>query len=218
MNTRKTLLAVMIIGLVSMPALADDKDKKGNNECPVGLVNGLNMDDEFGPGTQSLTQCIKKRHDVKMVVQINQFCTNTADCANTPYGLNNIRNMLDDYEVTHGMRAGKDYEMVVILHSPGGRMALKDTGVRGDGTTVSGRNPFEATIRGLMARGVKFYFCQNTTRAFLNQPGTAITSLPKYLTTGISATDQMIEGIEYTTAGLTSIADYQARGYAYIQP
>lgn len=108
--------------------------------------------------------------------------------------------------------------MVVVLHSPGGRMALKDTGVRGDGTTVSGRNPFEATIRGLIARGVKVLFCQNTTRAFLNQPGDAITSLPKYLTTGISATDQIIEGIEYTTAGLTSIADYQARGYQYIQP
>jgi len=219
MNAMKTLLAVLMAGLVSMPVLADDKNKKGNNECPVGLVSGMTMDDEFGPGTQALTNCIKKRHNVKMVVQINQFCTNQANCANTPYGLGNIRNMLDDYEVTHGMTPGKDYEMVVVLHSPGGQMALKDTGVRGDGTTVSGRNPFETTIKGLMARGVKFYFCQNTTRAYLNNlPGTAIQSLPKYLVTGISATDQMIEGMEYTTAGLTSIADFQARGYQYIQP
>ncbi|MFP5409718.1 MAG: DsrE family protein [Gammaproteobacteria bacterium] len=219
MKMLNTLLAASIIGLVAMPALAHDK--KGNNECPVGLVSGMTMDDEFGPGTQALTQCIKKRHNVKMVVQINQFCTNAAtpeSCAASPYGLNNIRNILDDYEVTHGMRPGKDYEMVVVLHSPGGRMALKDTSVRGDGTTISGRNPFETTIRGLMARGVKFYFCQNTTRAYLNQPGAAITSLPKYLVTGISATDQMIEGMEYTTAGLTSIADFQARGYQYIQP
>ena len=218
MNAMKTLLAVLMAGLVSMPAMADDKSKKGNNECPVGLVSGMTMDDEFGPGTRALTNCIKKRHDVKMVVQINQFCTNTANCAGSPYGLGNIRNMLDDYEVTHGMRPGKDYEMVVVLHSPGGRMALKDVGLNADGVEVSGRNPFEGTIRGLMARGVKFYFCQNTTRAFLNQPGAAITSLPKYLLTGLSATDQMIEGIEYTTAGLTSIADFQARGYQYIQP
>lgn len=149
-----------------------------------------------------------------MAVQINQF----TDAQGRPYGLGNINNILADPEITHGMQPGKDYQMVVVLHSPGGRMALKDTGVRGDGTTVSGRNPFEATIRGLIARGVKVLFCQNTTRAFLNQPGNAITSLPKYLTTGISATDQIIEGIEYTTAGLTSIADYQARGYQYIQP
>jgi len=220
MNAMKTLLAVLVAGLVSMPVLAHDNDKKkrGNNECPVGLVSGMTMDDEFGPGTQDLTHCIKKRHDVKMVVQINQFCTNTANCAGSPYGLGNIRNILDDYEVTHGMKPGKDYEMVVVLHSPGGRMALKDVGLNADGVEVSGRNPFEGTIRGLMARGVKFYFCQNTTRAFLSQPGTAITSLPKYLITGKSATDQMIEGMEYTTAGLTSIADLQARGYQYIQP
>ncbi len=218
MKLLNATLGALMIGLVSMPAIAD---KGGNNECPVGLVTGMSMDDEFGPGTQALTRCLKKRHNVKMVVQINQFCTSAAtpeSCAASPYGLNNIRNILDDYEVTHGMTAGRDYEMVVVLHSPGGRMALKDTGVRGDGTAVSGRNPFEGTIRGLMDRGAKFYFCQNTTRAYLSQPGAAITSLPKYLVTGISATDQMIEGMEYTTAGLTSIADFQARGYQYIQP
>ncbi|MEW6590088.1 MAG: DsrE family protein [Pseudomonadota bacterium] len=219
MKSARIALAALMAGFFALPVHADPKG--GNNECPVGLVSGLSMDDEFGPGTQALTQCLKKRHNVKMVVQINQFCTNAAtpdSCAASPYALNNIRNILDDYEITHGMKAGRDYQMAVVLHSPGGRMALKDTGVRGDGTVVSGRNPFETTIRGLMARGVKFYFCQNTTRAYLAQPGTAITSLPKYLTTGISATDQMIEGMEYTTAGLTSIADFQARGYAYIQP
>jgi intracellular sulfur oxidation DsrE/DsrF family protein len=220
MNAMKTLLAVLMAGLISMPAFAHDNDndrkKRGNDECPVGLVSGLTMDDEFGPGTQDLTHCIKKRHDVKMVVQINQFCTNAAtpeSCAASPYGLGNIRNILDDYEITHGMKPGKDYEMVVVLHSPGGRMALKDTHVNGAGNVLTNRNPFEQTIRGLMARGVKFYFCQNTTRAFL---GNGL--LPRYLATGISATDQMIEGIEYTTAGLTSIADFQARGYQYIQP
>ena len=219
MRSARLALAALMAGFVALPVHADAKG--GNNECPVGLVSGMTMDDEFGPGTQALTQCLKKRHNVKMVVQINQFCTNAAtpdSCAASPYALNNIRNILDDYEITHGMKAGRDYQMAVVLHSPGGRMALKDTGVRGDGTVVSGRNPFETTIRGLMDRGVKFYFCQNTTRAYLAQPGTAITSLPKYLTTGISATDQMIEGMEYTTAGLTSIADFQARGYAYIQP
>jgi len=233
MKLLNATLGALMVGLVSMPAVAD---KGGNNECPVGLVTGMSMDDEFGPGTQELTKCLKKRHNVKMVVQINQFCTNPATpatCAASPYGLNNIRNILDDYEVTHGMKPGKDYEMVVVLHSPGGRMALKDkgytAGVPGQPDAVppvdpiapievTGRNPFQGTIEDLIKRGVKFYFCQNTTRAYLGQPQSAITSLPKYLETGISASDQMIEGIEYTTAGLTSIADFQARGYQYIQP
>lgn len=196
---------------LSVPVYAD---KGGNNQCPVGLVSGLSLDEEFGPGTQALTQCLERRHNVKMVVQINQF----TDSSGRPYGLGNLSNIIDDYETTHGMRPGKDYEIVVILHSPGGRMALKDTGYNAAGQLVSGRNPYQGQIETLMARGVKFYFCQNTTRAFLAQPPSAITSLPRYGTTGISATDQIIPGIAYTTAGLTSIADYQARGYQYIQP
>lgn len=159
MKMLSTLLAASIIGRVAMPALAQDKNKQGNNECPVGLVSGLRMDDEFGPGTQAPTQCIKKHHNVKMVVRINPFCTHAA----TPCGLGNIRNILDDYEVAPGVKPGR--EMAVVLHSPGGRMALKATPVRGDGTAVAGCNPFEATIRGPKGRGVKFYFCQTPPRA-----------------------------------------------------
>jgi intracellular sulfur oxidation DsrE/DsrF family protein len=210
MKLLNATLGVLMAGLVSMPVFAD---KDGNNECPVGQVTGMALDDEFGPGTQELTQCLEKRHQVKMVVQINQFCTNQANCANTPYALGNISNIIDDYEITHGMTAGRDYEIAVVLHSPGGLMALKNTSYNGAGVLVSGRNPFEGRITALMNRGVKFYFCQNTTRAYLNN-GT----LPKYSVTGLSATDQIIEGMQYTTAGLTSIADFQARGYAYIQP
>jgi len=204
-------LGVLLVGLVSMPALANGK---GNTECPVGLVKGLSLDDEFGPGTSVITKCIKKRHQVKMVVQLNQF----TDSSGRAYGLGNIRNIIDDYEITHGMVPGRDYEIVAVLHSPGGRMALKDEGYNSAGVLVSGRNPYEPTIKALMAKGVKFYFCQNTTRAYLSQPPTAISSLPNYLNTGISATDQIIPGMLYTTAGLTSIADFQAQGYQYIQP
>lgn len=213
MKMLNTLLAASIIGLVAMPALGHDEDRKGNNECPVGLVSGMSLDDEFGPGTSDATQCIRKRHQVKMVVQINQYGTDAQ-----PYALGNLRNIIDDYEITHGMERGRDYEIVAVLHSAGGRLALKNTGYNSAGVEVTGRNPHEAAIKALMNKGVKFYFCQNTTRAYLNQPGTAITSLPKYLATGISATDQIIDGMAYTTAGLTSIADYEARGYQYIQP
>jgi intracellular sulfur oxidation DsrE/DsrF family protein len=211
MNTMKTLLAVLVAGLVSMPVLADDKDKKGNNECPVGLVSGKTLDDEFGPGTadrpgtQELTKCIKKRHKVKMVVQLNQ---------GNGYGLGNITNIIDDYEITHGMVRGRDYEIVAVIHSAGGMMALKDkVSINALGAEVH-RNASQDTIKTLMGKGVKFYFCQNTTRAYVRNG-----ILPTYAgNADVSATAELIPGMLYTTAGLTSIADFQAQGYQYIQP
>ena len=211
MNTMKTLLAVLVAGLVSMPVLADDNDKKGNNECPVGLVSGKTLDDEFGPGTadrpgtQELTKCIKKRHKVKMVVQLNQ---------GNGYGLGNITNIIDDYEITHGMVRGRDYEIVAVIHSAGGMMALKDkVSINALGAEVH-RNASQDTIKTLMGKGVKFYFCQNTTRAYVRNG-----ILPTYAgNADVSATAELIPGMLYTTAGLTSIADFQAQGYQYIQP
>ena len=211
MNTMKTLLAVLVAGLVSMPVLADNKDKKGNNECPVGLVSGKTLDDEFGPGTadrpgtQELTKCIKKRHKVKMVVQLNQ---------GNGYGLGNITNIIDDYEITHGMVRGRDYEIVAVIHSAGGMMALKDkVSINALGAEVH-RNASQDTIKTLMGKGVKFYFCQNTTRAYVRNG-----ILPTYAgNADVSATAELIPGMLYTTAGLTSIADFQAQGYQYIQP
>jgi hypothetical protein len=65
------LFAVALCGLgVSGVASAGDS----NNECPVGLVNGLTLNDEFGPGTSDLTKCLDRRHNVKVVMQINQLC------------------------------------------------------------------------------------------------------------------------------------------------
>jgi intracellular sulfur oxidation DsrE/DsrF family protein len=221
------IAATLMAALVSFPSHAA-KDNNGNKACPVGFVKDLSLDDEFGPGTQELTRCIKVRTQVKMVVQINQFCSNNtnpaAGCGTTPpYALNNISNILDDYEITHGMKPGKDYEVVAVLHGPGGRMALKDTGINGAGSQVSGRNQFQSQVEGLMARGVKFYFCQNTTRTWMSQnPATpdvnVYTSLPKWTEDGAWATDQIIDGMLYSTAGLTSIADFEALGYQYIQP
>ncbi len=199
MKLLNATLGSLMIGLVSMPALAA---QGGNTECPVGLVSGMTLDAEFGPGTQELTKCIKKRHQVKMVVQINQLGTGTR-----PYALGNIRNIIQDYEVTHGMVRGRDYEIVAVIHSGGGTMALKDEGLNGAGQPVTGRNPAQSQVEDLMAQGVKFYFCQNTTRAYLG------TRVPLG-----GATAELIPGMLYTTAGLTSIADFEAQGYQYIQP
>ncbi|HSP01009.1 MAG TPA: hypothetical protein VLN90_06055 [Thioalkalivibrio sp.] len=207
-------LSLLILAVAGMGnAHAQAANAKANVDCPVGLVSGMTLDDEFGPGTAALTECNKFRSNVRLVVQINAFCAQPGvpnqNCAR-PYALGNLANMIDDYEVTHGMVAGRDYEMVAVIHSGAGFMALKDTGLNGAGMTVQGRNQFEGTVRTLMSRGVDFKFCQNTTRAYV---GNGI--LPS---SGDGATGEVIEGIGYVTAGLTSIADYQRRGYLYIQP
>lgn len=188
-----------------------------NNTCPVGLVNGQTLVDEFGPDTDTLTRCLERRHNVKVVMQINQFCRDDVprdQCAsNRAYALGNMRNMIKDYEITHGMVAGRDYEIVAVVHSGGGWLMLKNEGLDGDGNPVSGRNQFESQVRDLLDQGVKFYFCQNTTRGFISRG-----FLPDTTESTAGATGELIEGVEYTTAGVTAIAEFQSRGYNYVQP
>jgi intracellular sulfur oxidation DsrE/DsrF family protein len=193
MNKKTILLcAALMLAASANYAIADDDDRHGDKACPVGLVSGLDLDTEFGPGTAALTKCLDKRHDVKLVIQINQA---------PPFALGNIQNVIDDYEITHGMKPGRDYQIAAIVHSAGGMTVVKN------GT--NGRsNPAEAQVRALIAKGVKFYFCQNTTRGYIRQG---------ILTAGM-ATSQIIEGVEYTTAGISALADFQSRGWKYVQP
>ena len=231
------LLAACVSALAfSGVASAEEEDAGGasNNECPVGLVKGETFDEEFGYGTSDLTRCLDRRHNVKVVMQINKPCrdswvndagevkNNVAKCRRgeeapldfgRSYALGNINNMIKDYEITHGMVVGKDYEIAAIVHSGGGYLLLKDSGYDGDGKFVEERNKFQPEVENLMARGVKFYFCQNTTRGFIKN-GT----LPAANEAEGGATAQLIDGVEYVTAGVTSISEFQQRGYKYVQP
>jgi intracellular sulfur oxidation DsrE/DsrF family protein len=189
----------------------------GNRECPVGLVNDLALNDEFGPETDVLTRCLERRHNVKVVMQVNRFCRDSvpnADCAdNRAYALGNMRNMIKDYEITHGMVPRRDFEIVAVVHSGGGWLMLKDEGLDGDGNSVSGRNQFEGQVRALIDQGVEFYFCQNTTRGFIRKG-----IVPDTTESTAGATGELIEGVKYTTAGVTAIAELQSLGYTYVQP
>ncbi|MGD8620053.1 MAG: DsrE family protein [Gammaproteobacteria bacterium] len=199
-------------GVASSTAQAGEAS---NNECPVGQVTGKTLNDEFGPGTGELTRCLDRRHNVKVVMQVNKFCRDAVsnpDCKRA-YALGNMRNMIKDYEITHGMEAGKDYEIVAVVHSGGGWLMLKDEGTDGNANTVTGRNQFEGDVKDLIDMGVKFYFCQNTTRGFIGKD-----ILPAGTETTGGATAELIEGVKYTTAGVTSIAEFQQRGYEYVQP
>ncbi len=182
------LLFSLFLGVTSQTVLAGDGD-----ECPVGLLNGMTLDDEFGAGTSDLTRCIKKRDRVKVVYQINTECKDS-NCTK-PYAIGNINNAIKDYEITHGM-SKDEYEIVAIVHSGGWPLILDNTSANPHART----NSFQAQMEALIANGVKVVFCQNTARS------------------KDVVTDQLILGVEYVTAGVTAIADYQALGYSYVQP
>lgn len=190
-----------------------------NNECPVGVLPNspgdpsttLNM--EFGDGTSDLTRCISRRNNVKLLIQINQYCGNSA-CTRA-YALHNIYNVIADYETTYGMRPGKDYEIVAVVHSGGGPLVIKN-GTTGDGGVHVVTNAFEDDVKDLMNKGVKFYFCMNTTRG-MQKSGFLPADATSALVTSMD-NNGVMHSVGYVTAGITALADFQQRGYEYVQP
>jgi intracellular sulfur oxidation DsrE/DsrF family protein len=206
-TTTKYGLMLSVLAMLSLPLLAhaDRHERGGNNECPVGLVNNLTLDQEFGPGASELTHCVRKRHHLKVAVEINRKCRGTMNADRScdrsgPDALGNMENMIKDYEITTGMKRGRDYHMIAIVHGSGGFLLLRG-------------GEYQSRIEHLMGEGVKFYFCQNTARGFIRGG-----LLPDFSTTGRSATDQLIDGVEYVTAGFTAIADRQQHGWSVVTP
>jgi len=194
------ILMFLFIHVPTMAIASDDDDDNHKDKCPVGLVNGLTLDQEFGEGSSKITSCLSKREKVKLVVQANQFCMDdlpNPECTR-PFALLNLTKMIEDYEITHGMRPGKDYEMTVIAHTKGGPLMLKD----------ESKNQFRSQVETLLNKGVKFYLCQNATRSMINRG-----LLPKG-----DATANIIDGVEYVSAGITAVVDFQYQGYVYVQP
>ncbi len=180
------LVSVAALGLLLSNASFAD-------ECPVGLVNGLTIDAEFGPGSKDVTRCLEKVEKVKVVYQVNQKCKNSA--CKKPYAIGNMNNAINDYKITHGMD-DEDFKLVAVVHSAGWPLILNNNAQNPNTQT----NPFQNQVEALLAKGVDIYFCQNTARA-----------------KGVKK-EQMIPGIQFVTAGVTALADFQLEGYAFIQP
>lgn len=165
-------------------------------DCPVGLVSGKTLDEEFGPGSTSLTRCLKREENIKVLYQANQKCRSNGCLRNRAYALGNIRNAIKDYEITHGLKRGEDYRIVLVAHSGGADLMVSNDNLPPNIEP----NQFEEEVKDLLAKGVKIYLCQNTARS-----------------KGIK-TEHLIPGVRYVTAGVTAIGDFQAIGYEYIQP
>ena len=190
----------VLFAMTAQPVFADDDEKDEKKQpCPVaspyvdGFGNTVSYDEKFGPGTTAIMSCIKEREDIKLVMQVNNF----VDGKGRPYGFRNLPKMLDDYLITHGVDED-EIDIRVVIHGGGHPFVLDPDAPNAH--PLASKNTFKGMVMGLMARGVKVQFCLNTAAA-LNVK-----------------THQIIPGVEYVTAGLTSIADYQERGYNYIQP
>ncbi len=148
-------------------------------------------------------------------MQINQFFPDAvpSDSSTRPYAPANILNMIKEYEITIGMAAGRDYEIVTVVRSGGGYLMLANDGTDGNGARVTGRNQFEGAVKGLIADGLKFCFCQNTPGGFVGS-----NKLPTVEESTAGATGELIESVQYTTVDVTAIAGFQQRGYEYVQP
>lgn len=196
MKTYKLLGGALAVLLLSLSSIARAQEDQSNTACPVGLVSGLTLADEFGPDVAANTRCIEKRHEVKTMFGVNEFYASGS--TTSPYALNQIKNVLNDYEITDGMVQGRDFQIIAVVHGAGGRLLLND------GTI----NPFKTQVEDLMARGVTFYFCENTVRGFIRagllQQGNVAAGV--------------IPGVKYVSAGLAAMSDFEALGWSYVQP
>lgn len=191
---RRLVFSGVVAALLSSQAVVAENIYNGDH-C-VGTASGMQLDDEFGAGTQAVTRCLKHNENVRVLFQMNQLYKNSKNDA--PYAAENILNALEDYSVTHGIKDGH-YEVVVVAHSEGWRLMLDNVKLNAKGSVLP-RNPFQAQIQELMNKGVKIYFCLNTMRS-----------------KGVVKGD-LIDGIEFVTSGVTAIPDFQRVGFQYVQP
>lgn len=162
--------------------------------CPQSALASL--DDEFGAGTAAQTVCLQHRTDVKCVVNVSSATVNDKGASQQ---IVNVKNMVDSYSNFYGMRIDEDYVVVVVAHGAGGRWLLNDAAYNRTYAATTG-NPSRAAVEALVAKGIRFFICQNTMRG-----------------AGLKTAD-IIEGVRQTPAGVTAVVDFAKSGYIALTP
>lgn len=227
----KYVLISTILGLMGSTAYAHEDKDRDDQLCPVGdynqpyvMANGtviddpaildLDMDEEFGAGTQAITYCLGNRKKARVVVAINgAHPTNKNGVTQTGKArfLSNIEYMRENYEDVHDMKIGENVKVKAVASGSGALLMtthhpawMRDAG-EGDpacpmkpiaGKTCS--NPFRHLVERAQAIGVKFYLCQMASRVL-----------------GIKKANK-IEGVSFVPGGHIAVADFQMDGYALI--
>ncbi|MGA1867885.1 MAG: DsrE family protein [bacterium] len=158
--------------------------------CPVGLVTGLTLDEEFGPGASQITRCLYFKNDIKVLVQVNQFESRPG----RPYALGNIANLIDDYEITNGTL---NYQIVAVVHDGGSTLVLNRFAATPNPLAID--NMYQELVEGLLAKRVKFFLCQNSARSRAIK------------------TFQLIPGVQFVTSAGSAIIDFQKMGFKLLK-
>jgi len=196
MKTNRYILLLLASSLISM-AQADSKDDDDNRSLPCPAQAIINMDKQFGHGTSLSTTCIQTRDDVKDVFAWNSAAINKKKKLGQQVHV--TRNSVNNYEQIYGMKINKDFEVIAIGYSGGGRWLLTDEAYNRTYNVTTG-NPTAALTVSLVERGVKVYMCQNTMRG-----------------NGWVSSD-LLPGVEMVPSGAVALLDYSHQGYKYINP
>ena len=179
-----TLIGLLALGCVATTVFAGNGNS--NVACPVDTPyadeneDPVTFEEKFGYDVLDNLRCNERRSQVRMVMQVNQYAP-----GGKPYGFRNLANIINDFEITHGI---DNWKIAVVIHSGGSDFVVKE-------------NAFEDLVKQYIDDpNVDIYYCLNTAAA-------------KGYTT-----DNIIEGIKFVPAGLSSIMDFQYQGYKYIQP
>ena len=172
-------------------------DPSEGSKCP----SSLKLNQEFGSETKKNTRCLANTSGVKLLIHIQRHCAIDGSGANDissecteAHALNVAVNAIKDYEETHGMKRGKDYHIAIVLNGEGAIFGLDPDADDANDRATENHSP--DVVNDLLEYGVSIYLCQNTAR-----------SMDIKL-------HQLIDGVQFVTAGVTAIADLQFQGYA----
>lgn len=191
-----TLIFTSILFTFSNVALASNDDGD-NNDCPVYRDASVPAPEFFGleEGSDKF-RCVKKRNDVKVVFNVRRLCRDANNTCGSDgnhskmYALHAIRGMILDYEITNGMKRGKDYHIIAVIYASAWKMVANDV--------LSAAHQSE--VKDLIDKGVDFYMCSHTAR---RQNLTA---------------DRLIPGVKYISQCVTGLVDFQNLGYEVVTP
>ncbi len=196
MKINKYVLFLLASSLTNVSlASSSDDDKDKPLPCPDQAI--INMDKQFGHGTSLSTTCIQKRKKVKDVFAWNSAGINKKKKLGQQVHV--TRNSVNNYESIYGMKINKDFEVIAIGYSGGGRWLLTDEAYNRTYNVTTG-NPTGALTVSLVERGVKVYMCQNTMRG-----------------NGWVSSD-LLPGVEMVPSGAVALLDFSHQGYKYINP
>lgn len=196
MNMKSTLLFALLTGFISMnAAIADDETQAANNACPSAYQTQIET--EFGAGTAANTTCITQREEIKVVMNMSTSVLNPK--SGISQTINNVYNMIGNYEGVYGMTFGDQYKIVIVAHFAGARFLLSDAAYNKTYGVTTG-NPSRAAVEGLLAKGVPIYMCQNTMRA------------------NAWMSSDLIPGVQEVPGGVVALADYALRKWAVLTP